>query len=318
MKKIISLSMILLFVAFSLVLVNGSVFAQENPRILVSPKGTDSPYWLVVKAGAEAAAEEFGAEIVWQGPQKETNVAKQVNIIDNYITQQVDAMVIAATDANALVPPLKRAKDNGIPVITIDSGVTDESVVDSHIATNNFEAAKKAADVLAELIGEEGQVASIPFVAGAATSMQREDGFKAGVDEYSNIELVATQYSQADIAKAMQVTENILTANPELEGIFAANLPGGIGAARAIKSRGSDVKLVSFDAGDTQIQLLKEGSIDALIVQQPFQMGYQGVKYALQAINGEEIPEAVDTGAVVATKDNMDDHEVHKVLFPNE
>lgn len=318
MKKTINLFMVFLLIAGSLFLISVSVFAQENPRILVSPKGTDSPYWLVVKAGAEAAAEEFGAEIIWQGPQQETNVAKQVNIIDNYITQQVDAMVIAATDANALVPPLKRAKSNEIPVITIDSGVTDESVVDSHIATNNFEAAKKAADVLAELINEKGEVASIPFVAGAATSMKRENGFKAGVDGYSNIDLVATQYSQADIAKAMQVTENILTANPELDGIFAANLPGGIGAARAIKSRGSDVKLVSFDAGDTQIQLLKEGSIDALIVQQPFQMGYQGVKYAVQAINGEDIPTAVDTGSVVATKDNMDDSEVHKVLFPNE
>ena len=309
---------VLLFMVLVL-LVASNVYAAD-PTILVSPKGTDSPYWLVVKAGAEAAAEEFGANIVWQGPQKETDIAKQVSVIENYIIQNVDAIVMAATDAHALVPPLKRAKDNNIPVITIDSGVADESIATAHVATDNVSAAEKAADILATLIGEEGEVGVIPFVAGAATSMAREDGFKQGLKKYPGMELVATQYSQADIATAMQVTENMLTANPNIKGIFAANLPGGVGAGRALKSRGleDDVVLVSFDGGDTLINQLKEGSVDALVVQRPYQMGYLGVQYAIKAINGEDVPGFLDTGSIVALRDNINDPVVHKVLFPNE
>ncbi|AZO93372.1 ABC transporter substrate-binding protein [Halocella sp. SP3-1] len=311
-----------LIVSLLLVLVlavSGHVLA-EKPTILVSPKGTDSPYWLVVKAGAEAAAEEFGANIVWQGPQKETDIAKQVNVIENNVIKNVDAIVMAATDANALVPPLKKAQNKGIPVITIDSGVADDSVVMAHVSTDNEKAAMKAADILAILTGEEGEVGVIPFVAGAATSMARENGFKDGLEKYPGLEVVATQYSQADIATAMQVTENMLTANPNLKAIFAANLPGGVGAGRALKSRGleDDVVLVSFDSGDTLIKQLKEGSVDALVVQRPYQMGYLGVQYAIKAINGEDIPEFVDTGSIVATRSNLNDPVVHKVLFPNE
>ncbi|ACL69710.1 ABC transporter substrate-binding protein [Halothermothrix orenii] len=310
----VALVVLLLTVGFLSV---GDVQASEKYQILVSPKGLSQSYWLTVKAGAEAAAKELGAEIVWRGPAQETDVAKQVNVINDFVNKKIDAIVVAATDANALIPPLKRAHEAGIPVITIDSGINADFPI-SHIATNNKEAAKKAAEVLANIIGKKGEVACIPFVAGAATSIARENGFKEGISNYKNIDLVAVQYSQSDYATAMKVTENILTAHPNLKGIFAANEAGAVGAARALKARGktADVILVGFDAAQTEIDAMKEGIIDALIVQRPYMMGYEGVKNAVAALEGEEVEKLIDTGVVVATPDNMNDPEVYKVLFP--
>mgnify|MGYP006288928989 CR=1 FL=1 len=319
-KKSYVLTLVLLLAVSTVLFTSvGVKAANEKPEILVTPKGLSQSYWLTVKAGAEEAAEEFGAEIFWKGPTGETGVTKQVNVIRDYIRQDVDAIVAAATDATALVPPLKDAHEKGIPVITIDSGI-DADFVTSHIATNNVEAAKTAGNMLAEQINKEGKVASIPFVAGAATSQAREKGFEEAIKEYDNISIVATQYSKSDYATAMKVTNNILTANPDLDGIFAANEAGLVGAARALKSRGKvgEVKLIGFDGADTEIEQLKAGVAQGLVVQRPFQMGYLGVKHAIQKLEGKDVPKKVDTGVVEATKENMDQEKIHEVLYPLE
>ena len=291
--------------------------AEQKPRILVSPKGLVHNFWLTVKAGADSAGREFGAEIIWKGPSQETDVAGQIAIIEDYINKQVDAIVMAACDAQGLVPVVEKAAAAGIPVITIDSGV-DSDIPKSFVATDNVAAAKKAADVLCELIGDQGKVALIPFVPGAATSMQREQGFKEGLKKHPNVKLVAVQYSQSDVATGMAVTENILTAHPDLAGIFAANEAGAIGAAQALQSRGlaGKVKLVAFDAAPNEVEALKAGTIQALIVQDPFKMGYLGVKYALEVLHGKEVPKRVDTGVYVVTKNNLNDPKIQKVVFP--
>ncbi len=289
----------------------------QKPRILVSPKGLTHSFWLTVKAGADSAAREFGAEIIWKGPSLETDIAGQIAIIEDYINKKVDAIVMAACDEQALVPVIEKADAAGIPVITIDSGVKSD-IPKSFIATDNVAAARKAADVLCELIGDEGEVACIPFVPGAATSIMREQGFKEGLKNHPKVKLVAVQYSQSEVATAMAVTENILTAHPELDGIFAANEPGAIGAGQALISRGlaGKVKLVGFDAAPNEIQALQKGVIQALIVQDPFKMGYLGVKYALEVLQGKEIPKRVDTGVYVVTQDNLNDPEIRRLLHP--
>jgi|YelNatPaOPRAMG01_1025707.scaffolds.fasta_scaffold00010_88 ribose transport system substrate-binding protein len=290
---------------------------QRLPRILVSPKGLTHSFWLTVKAGADSAAREFGAEIIWKGPSLETDVAGQIAIIEDYINKKVDAIVMAACDEQALVPVIQKADAAGIPVITIDSGVQSE-IPKSFVATDNIAAARKAAEVLCELIGQEGEVACIPFVPGAATSIMREQGFKEGLRAYPKVKLVAVQYSQSDVATGMAVTENILTAHPELDGIFAANEPGAIGAGQALISRGlvGKVKLVAFDAAPNEIQALESGVIQALIVQDPFKMGYLGVKYALDVLHGKPIPPRVDTGVYVVTKQNLNSPEIQRLLRP--
>jgi len=168
------------------------------------------------------------------------------------------------------------------------------------------------------LIGYEGKVGLIPFVPGAATSIQREQGFKEGLKKFPKVKLVATLYSESDVTKGMQVTENMLTAHPDLKGIFAANEPGAIGAARVLQARklAGKVKLVAFDASPTQIKALQEGVIQALIVQNPFRMGCEGVKMAVKALRGEKIPKRIDTGVTVVTMENFRRPEIRRLLYP--
>jgi ribose transport system substrate-binding protein len=291
--------------------------AKATLDIGVIPKGLSHQFWLTVKAGAEAAGTEFNANIIWQGPAKEIEVEKQINIIEDLISRKVDALVMAACDENALIGVIQKAMDAGIPVVTIDSGVKSDLPV-SFVATDNVAGAKAAARELARLIGNEGDVALIPFVPGAATSELREQGFKEGIAEFPNIKLVATLYSQSDTAQGMSVMQDIMTSNPNLKGAFVANEPGCIGAAQAVKAAGKSgqVKLVAFDASEDEIALLKDGTVQALVVQNPFQMGYQGVKVAVDHLGGKPVEKRIDTGVEVVTLENFNEADVQKLLYP--
>lgn len=292
--------------------------AAPKYKIAVVPKGTAHVFWKTVQAGAEAAGQEGGARILWNGPSQETDVARQISILENFITQKVDALVMAACDAEALVPIVKKARAAGIPVITIDSGIASDDAL-SFVATDNVAGAKAAAEKLAELIGGQGKVGLIPFIKGAATSDMREQGFKQGLAQYrERIKLASTLYSQSDASIGMRKTEDMLTAVPDLAGIFAANEPAVVGAAQVLKQRGKagKVKLVGFDASDAEIAALEEGTVQALIVQNPFKMGHEGVRLAIEAIQGKPVPKRLDTGVVVVTKENMNDPEIQKILYP--
>jgi len=295
----------------------GQTAKKEGLRIAVIPKGLSHQFWLTVKAGAEAAGKEFNAQIIWQGPAKETEIDKQISIMDDMISSKVDAIVMAACDENALIGLVKKSFDAGIPVVTIDSGVKSDLPV-SFVATDNIAGAKAAARELARLIGNEGGVGLIPFVPGAATSEMREQGFKEGITEFPNVKLVATLYCQSDVAKGMNVTQDMMTANANLKGIFAANEAGAIGAAQAVKTAGKagQVKLVAFDASDEEIASLKDGTIQALIVQNPFQMGYKGVKAAVDNLKGTPVEKRIDTGVTVVTMENLKRPDIQKILYP--
>ena len=212
---------------------------------------------------------------------------------------------------------LEKAEAAGIPVVTIDSNI-DSDLPRSFVATDNIMAAEKAADVLAELLGGKGEVAIIPFIAGATTNTAREQGFEQGLAKHPGLKLVAKQYSQSEVARAMAVTEDIITAHQELDGIFAANEAGAVGCAQALKSRGliGKLKVVGFDAAPNEIKALEEGALDALIVQNPFLMGYHGVKAAVDVMNGKEVKKRIDTGVFIVTRDNLNDPEIQKLLNP--
>ncbi|MCF6287279.1 MAG: ABC transporter substrate-binding protein [Candidatus Hydrogenedentes bacterium] len=293
--------------------------AGKQLRIAVIPKGLSHQFWLTIKAGAEAAAKEGGAKILWQGPAKETEVEKQINIVQDMINSKVDALVLAACDQQALIPMVKKARDAGIPVITIDSGIASNLAL-SFVATDNVAGAKMAANTLAELIGKSGKVGLIPFIKGAATSNMREEGFLEGIAAFPDIEVSATLYCQSDVAKAMEVTQDMLTRDADLKGIFATNEPAAIGAAQAIKSAGKQdqVMVVAFDAAEEEITALKSGALKALIVQNPYRMGYLGVEAALRSIAGMTIEKRIDTGVTVVTMDNFNDAKIQKLLYPLE
>ncbi len=286
-------------------------------KIAVVPKGTAHVFWKTVQAGAEAAGKESGAQILWNGPAEETDVTGQITIIEDFITQKVSAIVMAACDAKALVPTVQKARKAGIPVITIDSGISTDDAL-CFVATDNIKGAGLGGDKLAELIGKKGKVGVIPFIKGAATSDMREKGFTDAIAKYPGIKIASTLYSQSDASVAMQKTEDMLTSVPDLAGIFGANEPAVVGAANVLKQRNliGKVKLVGFDASDPEIEALKAGVAQALVVQDPFKMGHEGVLMALKAIKGEKIPTRLDTGVAVVTKENMDTPDMQKLLYP--
>lgn len=293
----------------------GGAAKQDTLEIAVIPKGLTHQFWVTVRAGAEAAAKELGATVVWQGPTKETEIDRQVSIVQDMINRKVDGIVLAACDENALVNSVAQAEAAGIPVVTFDSGVKSE-LPRSFVATDNIEGARQAAGVLAELIGGEGEVGQIPFVPGAATSELREQGFRKGIGEHPGLKLAATNYSQSDVSMGMNVTTDMLTAFPNIKGIFASNEPGAIGAAQALRALGKagQVKLVAFDASGEQINALKDGVIQALIVQNPFKMGYEGVRALVASIKGEPVEKVIDTGVTIVTKENLDEPEIQRLL----
>jgi ribose transport system substrate-binding protein len=293
----------------------GTKKESKKLQILVSPKGLVHSFWITVKAGADSAGKEVDADIIWKGPAMETDIAGQIAIIEDYINKKVDAIVLAACDAKALIPVVQKAVNAKIPVITIDSGIESDLAL-SFIATDNITAAKRGAQKLAELINNEGDVACIPFVPGAATSNMREQGFKEELINHPKINLVATQYSQSDVATGMAVTEDILTSQKNLVGIFGANEAGSIGIAQALKSKNKvgKVKVVGFDAAQNEIEELKTGVIDALIVQDPYKMGYLGVKTAVDAIKGKPVAKRIDTGVYIITRENLSSAEIQKLL----
>ncbi len=293
--------------------------AATGPKYTIAliPKGTAHTFWESVHAGGDAAGEELEAEILWNGPAVETDIEGQMRIIENFITIQVDALVLAACDAEALIPTLQEAKDKGIPVVTIDSGINDEELPITFVATDNVAGAAEAARHLAELIGDRGEVGCIPFIKGAASSDQREQGFVEEIKKHPNVTLLPLLYSDSDVEKGVQVVENMLTANPDIKGIFAANEPAGVAAARVLEERNlvGKVKLVAFDASDAEIAALERGSIQALVAQNPFRMGYDGVTAAVKALEGESVEKRIDTGVTIITKDNLNDPEVQEVLY---
>lgn len=293
--------------------------AQTEPKynIALIPKGTAHTFWESVHAGGDAAGEELGAEISWNGPAVETDIEGQKRIVENFITSDVDALVLAACDASALIPTLKEARDKGIPVVTIDSGIADDELPVTFVATDNVAGAEVAARHLAELVGDEGEVGCIPFIKGALSSDQREQGFCQEIAKHPNITLLPLLYSSSDVEKGQQVVENMLAANPNIKGIFAANEPAGVAAARVLEERGlaGKVRLVSFDASDAEIAALERGSIQALVAQNPFRMGYDGVTAAVKAIEGEPVEKRIDTGVTIITTENLNSPEVRKVLY---
>jgi len=288
---------------------------DTRKRILVSPKGLVLSFWVTVKAGADSAGKEFDAEIIWKGPNQETDIAGQIAIVEDYVNKGIDAIVIAACDAQGLIPVLKNAQTKNIPVITIDSGI-ESDLPRSFIATDNTVAAQKAAQALAKMINEEGKVACIPFIPGAATSIWREQGFVEEIKKYPNIELLPIRYSQSEVAIGMAVVEDILTAHPDLKGIFAANESGTIGTIQALKTKNKvgKVKVIGFDAAPNEIKALRAAEIDGLIVQDPFKMGYEGVKAAVKSMQNETIPKRIDTGVYVVTRENLSQPEIQRLI----
>lgn len=289
--------------------------------IAVAPKAVGHEFWTTVQAGAECAAELAGdVTVEWDGVAAETDVEGQVNLIQNFVTTRVDGIVYAATDSAALAPATQGALDAGIPVAMIDSGTDPQPEEVPLYATDNRAGAVEAANLLAEALGEgDHDVALIEFQPGSQTNTERVEGFTEGLAAHANLTLVGQQPSHSDVNEARRVTEDLLTANPDLDGIFAANEPSVLGAVQAIEAAGKtgEITVIGWDASPDEIQGLRDGQIAALVVQNPFNMGYLGVANMVEHLREDTPMESADTGVTFVTPENIDSEEVKAVLEPN-
>lgn len=287
-------------------------------RVAMVPKGTAHLFWVAVQAGAQKAAKEFDLEILWNGPPQETDYSRQIQIIDSMIAQHVDALAVAATDAKAISAPVERAMAAGIPTVIFDSGV-ETMRYDSFVATDNYEAGQIGARELARLLNNEGPIAVMMNLPGSRSTADREKGFHDTVaKEFPKLKIVAEQFGMADRAKALSATENILSAHPELKGIFASSEPSAVGVGLALKARklGGQVRFVSVDAADPMVEDLKAGIIDTLVVQDPFTLGYETVKALNQRLHGQSVEKQINLHARVVTKADLDKPDVMRLLKP--
>ena len=300
----------------SLLLVS-SCQKSDNKVIGVVPKGANHIFWLTVKAGAEKAAAEAGYTVEWNAPALEIDAKRQQDIVESMVNRKLAGIALAPVDKKALINVVERAAAAGIPTVIYDSDV-DTARRLSYIATDNKEGGRMAARRMGELLGGKGKVGVIGFMPGSASTMEREEGFTEELKgKFPGIQMVGMQFGMADRAKAMAVTENMMTAHPDLGGVFADNESSLAGAVQALKSRRNrNVKLVGFDASDALIADLKEGWIDSLVLQDPYRMGYDSVQAITRRLKGETPAARVDLPATLATRDDLAAGRVAKQLLP--
>ncbi|MGD9817730.1 MAG: substrate-binding domain-containing protein [Desulfomonilaceae bacterium] len=292
---------------------------KSQGPIAVIPKGTTHSFWNSVHAGAQKAAKENNVEIFWAGPDREGDREKQIQIVEDFIVKRVSGIVLAPTDAAALVPVIERAAAAKIPVVIIDSDVATKKRV-SFVATDNYAGGAAAAEHMAKILGGKGKVAVIKYMAGSASTTARENGFIETIrKKFPDILVVEDRYGMDTVETALSASEDVLTRHKELDGIFACNESTSRGALRALESQGrtGSVKMIGFDAADALLKGLQAGHVDALVVQNPRAMGYQGVSKAVAAIKGESVEERIDTGVELVTKDRLNSPEI-RVLIDNE
>lgn len=302
--------------AAALLTTSPTAFAQDEIYIPLISKGFQHQFWQAVQQGAEQAAEEFGVRITFEGPDNETMVDRQIDMLAAALANNPSAIGFAALDSRAAIPLLRQAHEAGIPIIAFDSGVASDIPVTT-ATTDNRAAAALAADMMAEAIGGSGQVAVVAHDQTSATGVDRRDGFLDRMAEaYPDIEVVTVQYGAGDQLQSTEVANAILIANPDLAGIFGTNEGSAIGVVNAVRERGAtDVAIIGFDSGLAQTTAIREGLMVGAITQNPVGIGYETVRAAVAALNGEELPEIIDTGFYYYTAENIDDPEIAAVLY---
>ena len=297
---------------------DGGGDSGEKPYIAIISKGFQHQFWQAVKLGAEEAAEEFNVEITFEGPDTEADVDQQIQMLQTALDKQPAAIGFAALDSQAAGPLLQQAQDAGIPVVAFDSGV-DSDIPITTASTDNKAAAAEAAKHLAEAINHEGKVALIVHDQTSVTGVDRRDGFVEYMEENEpNIEIVDTQYGGGDQAKSADLAKAIIAANPDLAGIYGSNEGSAIGVVQAVKELGIDpaqLAVVGFDSGKAQTDAIRDGLMLGAITQNPVGIGYETVKAAVEALNGEDVPKTIDTGFYWYDSTNIDDPEIAAVLY---
>jgi ribose transport system substrate-binding protein len=316
-----------IFVAlFGAIAITGTVetvpAADQKSTIPIIVKDTTSGFWQIVLAGARKAGQDLNVNVPELGAQSESDINGQISILENAVSGNPAAVVIAPTQFAALGKPIDEAAKK-VKIIGIDSAA-DSKAFTSFLQTDNVQGGRVAADGLAAAIAAkhgkpEGDVALITSLPGVGSADQRAKGFKEELKaKYPGLKLVADKVADGMATTALNIMTDLITANPNLRGVFASNLIMAQGAGQAIAENkiADKIKLIGFDSDDKLIGFLKDGTIAALVVQDPYRMGYDGVKNALEASKDEKVPETVDTGVNLITKENMNTPRSQELLSP--
>ncbi len=276
-------------------------------------------FYLTMKKGAQAAAKKLGnVKVIFTGSPAAFTPPTQIPFLNGAIARHPDAILIAPTDKTALIGPIQRAINAGIPVATVDTFIT-KPIAFTNVSTDNPAGGRAAADALVKAMGGSGEVAAISVNPGISTTDQRRDGFASELKKYPNVKYLGVQYCNDDQTKAARQTSALLAAHRNLKGIFAMNVVSGNGVTQAVKAAGKSgkVKLVEFDAGPPQVQALKAGTIDALIAQYPYGIGQLAVQLAYKYVTGHKsgIKKHYGTGSAIVTRENVNKPAIKKYLY---
>lgn len=319
MKTMLKKSMLVL-AATALTTLSVTSFAQsdsEQAYIPIISKGFQHQFWQAVKEGADQAAEEFGVRITFEGPDNETQVDRQMEMLRSAMNRNPSAIGFAALDSQASIPLLRQAQSNNIPIVAFDSGVASDIPI-STATTDNIAAASLAADKMAELIGHSGKVAVIAHDQTSQTGVDRRDGFVNRIaSEYPDITIVDIQYGAGDHLRSTDAAKAILQGNPDLDGLFGTNEGSAIGVVNAVRelNKIGEVVVVGFDSGQLQLNAIRNGSMAGAITQNPVGIGYETVKSAVAALRGESVPEVIDTGFYWYDQSNIDSDVIQAVIY---
>jgi ribose transport system substrate-binding protein len=324
------------FVASALVLVaivgcqrsdvstNAPAAGAKTFKIAVIPKGTTHVFWKSVHAGALKAAKELGGvEIQWKGALLENDREGQINVVQDFIAAGVDGIVLAPLDSTALVPSVASAKAAGIPTVIFDSGLADESVIVSYVATDNYRGGAMAAREIGKRLAGKGNVILLRYNVGSESTEQREQGFLDTVKrEFPELVILSDdQYSGTTPLEAQNKGLQLLNQfGDRVNGMFAVCEPDTMGVLGALEQEGlaGKVVFIGFDPGPVLVPAMAEGKIHGLVLQDPVAMGYQSVKVLVAHLKGQPVEKRIPTGETMATPENMSSAEIKKLLDPEQ
>jgi ribose transport system substrate-binding protein len=304
---------------------SGRADGGKGLSIAVIPKGTSHEFWKSIHAGAIQAAQELAAQgvrvnLIWKGPLREDDREQQIDVVEGFLSQGVQGIVLAPLDRQALVRPVEEAKRAGVPTVIIDSGLESDSIV-SFVATDNHKGGVLAADRLGSLLAGKGKVMVLRYAEGSASTTEREAGFLEEIKaKYPGIVIVSSdQYAGATRETAKRASENLLNRfGGDLQGVFTPNESSTIGMLLALQDIGKagTVRFVGFDASQSLIDAMRAGHIDGLAVQNPMRMGYLGVKTMVDRLQGKPVERRIDTGVTLVTPTNLDSAAVKDLVSP--
>jgi ribose transport system substrate-binding protein len=298
---------------------------KKKLTIAVIPKGTTHEFWKSIHAGSNKAASELSGqgtevEVIWKGPLREDDREQQIQVVEGFASQGVSGIVLAPLDNRALVRPVEEAKRAGVPTVIIDSGLESKEIA-SFVATDNRKGGMLAADRMGQLLNGKGKVLMLRYQEGSASTQDREDGFLEQIKKnFPGIELISTdQYAGATRDTAKRASENLLNRyGDEVQGIFTPNESATAGMLLALQDIGKagKVTFVGFDASQPFIDAMNNNQLHGIVVQNPFNMGYLGVKTMVDHLSGKPIEKRIDTGVLIVTRDNLQSPEIQTLLHP--